>query len=163
MRELLIALIIPLTTSISQVTTPTQGQCQAVCLRECKLGCGSPGFTELKLEPFKRGQAIYATIINQDDRSVFIASKSPIRNVALLCADSAENNGSVFWKVGLDVRNMSEDGMLAHWVEAVRRTNNDVASDTVVFSTWQNRLKDFFEEFVLIQLSSKFFVSYKPL
>ncbi|KAK6759486.1 hypothetical protein RB195_021209 [Necator americanus] len=164
MRELLIALIIPLTTSISQVTTPTQGQCQAVCLREyanlkefialdgspyrepnvvnnsdfalCKLGCGSPGFTELKLEPFKRGQAIYATIINQDDRSVFIASKSPIRNVALLCADSAENNGSVFWKVGLDVRNMSEDGMLAHWVEAVRRTNNDVASDTVVFSTW---------------------------
>ncbi|EYB91173.1 hypothetical protein Y032_0209g2094 [Ancylostoma ceylanicum] len=149
---------------MSQVTTPSQGQCQAVCLREyatlkefialdgsayrepdvvnnsdfalCKLGCGSPGFTELKLEPFKRGQAIYATIINQDEEGVASAAKSPIRNVALLCADSAENNGSVFWKVGLEIRNDSEIGMLAHWVEAVRRINNDVATDTVIFSTW---------------------------
>ncbi|VDO54646.1 unnamed protein product [Haemonchus placei] len=105
----------------------------------CKLGCGSPGFTELKLEPFKRGQTVYDTIINQGETGgspTMISTSSPVKSVTLLCADSAENNGSVFWRVGLEVMNNSDDGMMAHWIEAVRRINDDVSTDVVVFSTW---------------------------
>ncbi|KAK6030354.1 hypothetical protein OSTOST_03518, partial [Ostertagia ostertagi] len=174
MRELLLILllVVPISTSLSQVTTPMQGQCQAVCLNEasafstlllkeffaldgsgyreadavnnsdfalCKLGCGSPGFTELKLEPFKRGQTVYGTIINQRESSAsptMASTSSPVQSVTLLCADSAENNGSVFWRVALDLRNDSDDGMMAHWIDAVRRTNDDETTDTVVFGTW---------------------------
>ncbi|KAK6061844.1 hypothetical protein COOONC_00481, partial [Cooperia oncophora] len=106
----------------------------------CKLGCGSPGFTELKLEPFKRGQTVYRTIINQHETggsATMASASSPIQSVTLLCADSVENNGSVFWRVGLDVRNDSDDGMIAHWIDAVRRTNDDTSTDTVVFGTWK--------------------------
>uniref|UniRef100_A0A7I4YZD6 non-specific serine/threonine protein kinase n=1 Tax=Haemonchus contortus TaxID=6289 RepID=A0A7I4YZD6_HAECO len=169
MREhlLILLLVIPIAICLSQVTTPTQGQCQAVCLNEytsmkeflaldgsgyreadavnnsdfalCKLGCGSPGFTELKLEPFKRGQTVYDTIINQGETGgspTMVSTSSPVKSVTLLCADSAENNGSVFWRVGLEVMNNSDDGMMAHWIEAVRRINDDVSTDVVVFSTW---------------------------
>lgn len=193
MREfhlLLIPLLIPLSTSLSQVTTPTQGQCQAVCLNEyaslkdfraldgsayreadavnnsdfalCKLGCGSPGFTELKLVPFKRGQTVYGAIINQaESETASMASvSSPVSNVALLCADSAENNGSVFWRVGLDVRNASDDGLLAHWVEAVRRVDNDVSTDAIVFSTWSySSYVDFFGAVDVTNASIQFRVS----
>ncbi|VDL72104.1 unnamed protein product [Nippostrongylus brasiliensis] len=179
MRELLILipLLIPLSISISQVTTPTQGQCQAICLNEyaslknflaldgseyrdvnsvnnsdfalCKLGCSSPGFTELKLAPFKRGQAVYGTIINQGESAEASAS-SAVTSIALLCADSAENNGSVFWRVGLNVRKNTDDGMLAHWIEAVRRTNNDPVTDTM----WKDELAAARISFKSSQISS---------
>ncbi|VDO65076.1 unnamed protein product [Heligmosomoides polygyrus] len=128
----------------------------------CKLGCGSPGFTELKLVPFKRGQTVYGAIINQaESETASMASvSSPVSNVALLCADSAENNGSVFWRVGLDVRNASDDGLLAHWVEAVRRVDNDVSTDAIVFSTWSySSYVDFFGAVDVTNASIQFRVS----
>ncbi|WKY15006.1 hypothetical protein Q1695_000487 [Nippostrongylus brasiliensis] len=189
MRELLILipLLIPLSISISQVTTPTQGQCQAICLNEyaslknflaldgseyrdvnsvnnsdfalCKLGCSSPGFTELKLAPFKRGQAVYGTIINQGESAEASAS-SAVTSITLLCADSVENNGSVFWRVGLNVKKNTDDGMLAHWIEAVRRTNNDPVTDTVVLSTWAySSFVDFFGTVDVTNSSVQFRVS----
>ncbi|VDM59996.1 unnamed protein product [Angiostrongylus costaricensis] len=105
----------------------------------CKLGCGSPGFTELKLEPFKRGQTAYLAITSQKNYSapsVMSMTSPSVRNVLLLCANSAENNGSVFWRIELDIQNRSTDGMMAHWVEAVRRDNSSHDTDTVVFSAW---------------------------
>ncbi|KAJ1347589.1 hypothetical protein KIN20_002686 [Parelaphostrongylus tenuis] len=167
MRKLLLILpIIHLTTSVSHVIS-TQGQCQAICLKEygtlkefnaldgstyrdidvmnnsdfalCKLGCGSPGFTELKLKPFERGQTAYHAITSRNTNrapSVTSASSPPVRSVVLLCANSAENNGSVFWRIELEIRNRSSDGMIAHWVEAVRRYNSSHGTDSVVFSAW---------------------------
>lgn len=166
MREFLaILLIIHLATSAPHVT-PSQGRCQAVCLEEygilkefvaldgstyydvdvmnnsdfalCKLGCSSPGFTELKLAPFIRGQTVYLMISSQNtDGALSMMSTLPaVRNVLLLCANRADNNGSVFWRIKLDIRNKSTDGMMAHWVEVVRRYNTSDATDNVVFSTW---------------------------
>ncbi|KAK5969869.1 Protein kinase domain-containing protein [Trichostrongylus colubriformis] len=187
---LILLLIIPISTSLPQVTAPAQGQCQAVCLNEyasikefhaldgsgyreadalnnsdfalCKLGCRSPGFTELKLKPFKRGQAVYSAIIDRDaSASVAMAStQSPIQSVTLLCADRVENNGSVFWRIELDVRNDSADGMMAHWIDAVRRTNGDESTDAIIFGTWSyTSYVDFFGVVDIANSSVQFRVS----
>ncbi|KJH43191.1 hypothetical protein DICVIV_10790 [Dictyocaulus viviparus] len=104
----------------------------------CKLGCASPEFNELKLVPFTRGQVIYQTVITQSAKrtSSMMEVWKPILNVSLLCANTMKNNGSVFWRIELNARNESINGMMVHWVEAVRRNNTERSTESVIFSTW---------------------------
>uniref|UniRef100_A0A1I7XF07 Dirigent protein n=1 Tax=Heterorhabditis bacteriophora TaxID=37862 RepID=A0A1I7XF07_HETBA len=160
MKLFCITLTLPIF-SFAQVTVPTSGQCQAFCLKEyalfkefillngnsyqdvevsnntdfslCKLGCHSPGFNDLTLPAFKKGQLAYENIIEHSSNAPL--TQSPVRSVSLLCFDSFLN-GTMFGRLLFELEKRAASQFYVHYVEGVQLIHAETLMERVFWQAW---------------------------